>query len=585
MPFRVATAIAKRTYPFSPNGRFEMLSSTWTDVDTGDLGLCYGLDHTPAKYVHVDYTYRTVFGPLFSHTAHVYACTDENMSHAFTRLTNCKDGNPNFHEQLRQAQFNFVTSPELRRYADLLYRKYDTLMMDEDVDYRRLCYIYAIHPKRAERVAAYIRASEDGTWFSRPRTIKVKFKKDEFAKPGKNPRAIADLGTLACIRAGSFAEKVKKAMAKIFSDDVFYASASSTSVLHECFRRLVHDDFFFCFSSDDSSIGCQLADGRLIANMDISSCDGSHTGELFSWMRRTVPHRYRSEFDEAISQLTGILTLESVQKPKDKHSTKYRVTEPTLFSGSVLTTLTNNYANVLIAYAIKRYLAENPYCTIKQFVDAIPGITRSTGYVVTIDVCRTPADLQFLKHSPNRDLMPCLNLGVILRAMGQCKGDIPLKKKNKKEGVVERGQRFGASVLKGMEPTGKSSIFFALKRKLGDAESTPHGFREYATADSSGNYCFDDVDIMDRYQCSSSDINDLVELIRKSPTNVIIRTPLTDSILNKDYGYAPSLEDTYLQPGDDCTISGEEWLRVASLRERERDETTIGTPIQANRLT
>jgi len=130
----------------------------------------------------------------------------------------------------------------------------------------------------------------------------------------------------------------------------------------------------------------------------------------------------------------------------------------TLFSGSVLTTLVNNVANLLIA----RSVYERRCTTCAEIVAAAADV----GYVVTMDECDKFENMQFLKHSPfvNDDgvVLPFVNLGVLLRSLGQCNGDLP---GTRNDDLRSRAQKFTSGYLNCFRYSGQSALFRALACK------------------------------------------------------------------------------------------------------------------------
>jgi hypothetical protein len=119
---------------------------------------------------------------------------------------------------------------------------------------------------------------------------------------------------------------------------------------------------------------------------------------------------------------------------------------PRLYSGSTITTLINNLANILICKSI----VDSP--TLRGPRD-IALAAAQVGYILTCEPCHQAQDIQFLKHSPAYDtegnLCAMLNIGVLLRASGTCRGELPGKSKIPLE---TRAMTFQLSLLKGMYP-------------------------------------------------------------------------------------------------------------------------------------
>jgi hypothetical protein len=139
--------------------------------------------------------------------------------------------------------------------------------------------------------------------------------------------------------------------------------------------------------------------------------------------------------------------------------------EASLYSGSCLTTLINCLANILIGMAIAD--CEFPeVCDPFIVTDILRASILETGYIVTMDYCEYDEDLQFLKHSPilttSGHYQPMLNLGVLLRASGSCKGDVPGR-----GDLSTRFRDFQASLLQGMYPRSHCLVVDNMKRACG----------------------------------------------------------------------------------------------------------------------
>lgn len=325
------------------------------------------------------------------------------------------------------------------------------------------------HQKKELRIAARqdlmaLNLYFDKTWMLPRRLTEYKLKTMEVAKPGKIPRLIGDLGVHASLQGFRLTSFMKKAMANniihINGGTIQFCPTPDPFCLQEVFEKLINPPgrFYFVLFSDDSCLAYRLGDKILRFNIDISSCDASHTEFLFGMLRSLFPVNLQSEVDQLIAQCRAPITIHDRNNKKRKVTLKPKT--PRLYSGSTLTTTINNVANITIAHSIST-------CEITCANDIIKAAAR-TGYIVTCEDCDDWHKLQFLKHSPVRCsqgvIRPLLNIGVLLRLSGRCKGDLPGSKNTPLEA---RARAFQASLLHGAYPKASFTLIDRLKAKAG----------------------------------------------------------------------------------------------------------------------
>lgn len=414
-----------------------------------------------------DGTYKSVFGPCFDHTGVMYC----NCNHCFRlgsrRMLAAIKNNPLLALILSRKQSTFVAthSRTLRRYKEAI------LFNWPDIDnYRTSARIHHSdpHQKRMLRINAWIDASFDGmaetsTWLRNDR-LEYKMKKAELAKFGKKPRGIGDLGVLASLMGFFITMHLKYSTAKAeFSHNgiefVFCPKPATTS-LREVFDNLLNPKargYFVCFS-DDACIAIRLPDGTYFrANLDISSCDASHSNAIFAVFRYLCPDKECA--DGLLRQCKADFAIYSIDEYGKKARTKcvFRPHKYMLYSGSTITTILNVYANFLIFLAIAELPEERITSQMMQRAAA------RAGYIITVTQAEKFEHIQFLKHSPALDVrgrwQPLLNFGVLLRSSGRCNGDIPGR------GTYEdRAIYFQSSLLRGMYPRVSTPFIDNMKR-------------------------------------------------------------------------------------------------------------------------
>lgn len=375
--------------------------------------------------------YHTLCGPVVSCAAQVYDLTSNNTALALTRLTGCREPKLfGWCERLYEQQFTALTNMD---FIQPLLQYLNTLRAScawpafKGVLAEELEHYADTHPKKKERINAMVNMMKMGRPLgTRCRGGKVSGKlKIEIAKSGKVPRLYVNVGVEPSLVGAWLAKLLKTIMADnpwvTNSSYVKFVPTASYHDLKFAFDLLHHPQtpFTMLLFSDDASAAFMTPNGIQYADLDISSCDKSHGNELFTLLYQCVPVLFHAELTFVLDQLKAILEIRS---PDDwRVKVKLIPKHYTLYSGSVLTTVVNNLANLLIAHSISRSRATTP----KEVVDA----AASVGYIITYKKAPTIHQVQFLKHSPAYDksgiLQPVLNMGVFLRAIGLCSRDLP----------------------------------------------------------------------------------------------------------------------------------------------------------------
>jgi hypothetical protein len=327
------------------------------------------------------------------------------------------------------------------------------------------------HPKKALRIASMEDVLEHNILFKEvwnlPRKYALyKCKVFEVAKPGKTIRCIGDLGCPASLQGFRVTALTKAAMDAepiyINGGEIMFCKMPSHQMMTDVFTKLINPPgrFFFVYFSDDSCLSIRLADGSVLrCNLDISSCDASHTSSLFESFIQIHPKRVQKDVKGLVAQCKQSVTV--VDPNHIKFRKKRKVTlqpkSPRLYSGSTITTSINNLACILIGHSISSSTITNPR-------DVMAAALR-VGYIVTCEVCSDWHTLQFLKHSPVLDtkgnIQPLLNIGVILRMSGTAKGDFIGSREESIKTRVDRQQR---SLLQGAVPNARYTLIDNMKK-------------------------------------------------------------------------------------------------------------------------
>lgn len=313
------------------------------------------------------------------------------------------------------------------------------------------------HPKKIIRMQAMDELIQTSKIFETNWTDHVlyKMKKDEWAKPGKYPRMIGDLGvhaSLAGFRVTDFLKVAESYEPTIENEiEIQFIKSPQQNVLRDTFSKLLNPPLrgYFCYFSDDSCFSIKVGNAIYTFNIDISSCDASHTRAIFNALVEVTPDVAKTDIQTLVKQLETPILLRSVANPKNQ--VLLATTGPKLYSGSTLTTRINNLACQLIGKSLSETSFDG--CSSHDDIKTIIiQAAEQVGYQVTCEACPHYSQIQFLKHSPIFDsenlLQPFLNLGVLLRLSGVCKRDLPGR-----GDLRERARLFQHSLLMGVYPS------------------------------------------------------------------------------------------------------------------------------------
>jgi hypothetical protein len=500
---------------------------------------------TDDKEQHNDGSYRTVFGPSAAHNGVILADSDHNLKGGITRLTAARfPEEPGRHEELRMAQVDYITTPAISMFLRALQNQYSghpDFVNYADARTYALQHHGDTHAKRLLRLASYIEIQEAGEepshlWL---RSIKYKNKKDEIAKPGKPTRMIADLGVSASLQGFWLTKLLKQAMAtqpiRFDGIEMEFIAKPTPKALTAAFTKLLNPPgrMYFCYFSDDACLGIRVGTEVQTYNIDISKCDASHTGQLFEALVQMTPEKAQDDMRVLVDQCKEPIVITSTCDKSKK--VKLVPKEATLYSGSTITTVINNLANILIGFSIG--------CSEVLGPEDIHKAATVAGYVVTTELCEIPEDIQFLKYSPCRtttgEYAPLLNLGVIIRASGTCRGDLPGK-----GDLAVRAQRFQSALLQGAYPRSHLPFIDAMEAAAGDTDEASmkvvRKMFEYKVFDQGPELYFETDSAYLRYRLNAADYSDMRTFSEMSVGDTYCGS-IIDKILGKDYSLASAL--------------------------------------------
>lgn len=509
-------------------------------------------------FLKLDGSYHTAFGFGASHNGEVFGNTDPNVRLAATRLFKSRLPTiPGFEPYMHQRQHQFISThqPFFTNLANTYashFEEYSTAV------YEAVEHHGDPHPKAALRIAAWkdlleFNFSDDGLWYLPGKGTLYKMKIFEVAKPGKPPRMIGDLGVHASLQGFRITKFLKHAMAhepiEYEGGLIEFCPKPDPASLARVFAHLIDPPgkFYFVYFSDDSCVAIRTPDGVKRYNVDISSCDASHTESLFTLLNDLVPPLLREDVNDLVRQCRTPITIHS--KVNGKKSVTLTPHTPRLYSGSTLTTAINNLANICIGISIAEGDCRGP--------DDIVRAAARTGYIVTCDDATDWHKLQFLKHSPVLDtngvLRPLLNLGVLIRLSGTCKGDLPGKKTTP---LRVRGEAFQDSLLRGAHPHAEFNLLTNMRsRCTGATVATQRRVAQllaYKVCEDASYppYTVNDSEVFQRYELDDREIVEVNEGFGLCGFGEHYHSSGLHKIFQLDYGLSGK------EFGDDCIPSG-----------------------------
>jgi len=504
--------------------------------------VCFPKGPPPAVPESPDGVYRTVFGPSVPHNGITYCKCNDCVKIAMRRMTNCTDAKSDTalaDDAVRAAsQAHFTTDPALieiiREHVrqGLDYRDYESATQSA-IDHAG-----DVHPKRSVRLQALAELLTSGDigdelWL---KSVWYKLKTTEIAKFGKYPRMIGDLGVAASLQGFFVTALLKHAQAQSSLQHpgitIQFVKSPEQSAMSAAFAELMDPSTprFMVLFSDDSSISIRHADGSVtMYNMDIKSCDASHTPAIFQLLLDITPDDMKDEIRILIEQCK--LPIRVIDVNDKSNVVLLSPSGPRLYSGSTLTTILNNLANFCIGLAIAKSGA--------QTEDEIKQAALSVGYGVSLELCETYHNLQFLKHSPCYDtagqLRAVLNPGVMLRCIGSCHGDLPGR-----GAVRPRAEAFQRGVLNGLYPRTHFTFCENLKAAVQNAtiDEKMQLFVDKHACHSGGDesYTIADEELYRRYDLTPLEIAELNAMSVDAGFEVSLSSSGLDKILQADYG-------------------------------------------------
>jgi len=472
--------------------------------------------------------------PMFHHIGVIYADNSLNTALSLNRLLSKRESEYDYNDKQRNFYRTSIPLRELinslRKHIRNYFLPVLTYTQQELITY----YANMPHIKKKLRLMMLEELHNIGVIDSPERfvtSVMYFMKTGEWAKFAKVPRGICDLKRGALI-VGFVAIILKEALATYESNMFKVVTKLNLTELKVDFKNLwtEHKQSFVLLFSDDSCVNYTHNGIRFCGDADISSCDASHTEvpfEILEELTRDLGH-LTVMVDESISQCRLPLKIQLNMKDGEKRKYSLLPRHPVLYSGSGLTTIINDIANLMIAVRLRENECSNVICDNLYMWSAY-----EVGYKVTFSQAHYPSQLSFLKHFPdNSTFEPCLCLGVLMRSHGVCNTELPGK------GSLEnRINPFVSSVLAGMKYSGDHILY----RALCDAHNVANSpiFLNYMIEESYDSRSYNppiSIDsICTRYNISSGSIYDTIDLYKYAERGDVIRTEFTVAVMNCDY--------------------------------------------------
>lgn len=482
--------------------------------------------------------YKFHIGPSFYNGMCYWRCDERGLFGSFCRLA-CKrfldkDPTGGMHDLYADNQRTYFTNTNLKHITQYFIKELDIRHGEDDIEEQRKEWVYAAHPKKKERVSAYEKLLKSGnSYLGYVKEVEYVSKSQEWLPCDKYLRGTGNLGVVSAIAGGYLATHIKNFMKEEIVFDC--VRAQFVTVLHEevehAFEQLGdNSDCYIAYFSDDSIISARCRDGYLMANLDVSQCDGSMGAEFLEVVKECISiGNWSVDVEELFRQLRLPMRLRS---PYNKSESMLLTNTTTvLYSGSTLTTICNNFVHVFIAHEYSKvYSCANSVIENKV---AYEEVAKKLGFLVKVQIAARLCDYQFLKLSPVSETY-IVNIACHLRGFGFSKGDIPGKRKNLS--IYEVGCRFMASIVQGRLNWGNTSLLQAFIRKYQHLFSTSRQegtIRDDLTRPV-GRY-IQDHEWLERYDVTEAEYADFLSLFCKSDVGDCLHHVFIDKVMAKDY--------------------------------------------------
>jgi len=246
-----------------------------------------------------------------------------------------------------------------------------------------------------------------------------KFKPGEISKFGKAGRIIVDCGVAASLQTVPWACYVKHAMDQV----EFRYKGCSCVFTNSPSPEVVRDLLLSTWKSSDRIRLIFFSDDNVLSiNGDIYNGDFATNDGTKFWEFQDLALRAQQCPDKIHSIILGQTRLPiRLISCDDRHTVLFRSLAGYLPSGRGDTTNMNNMAQMAGFIALVDSVAQSSHDIVKVY--------ETVGHKISLESCARLCDMQFLKMSlvTDTDGLPqaVVNPGVVLRASGTCRGDLP----------------------------------------------------------------------------------------------------------------------------------------------------------------
>jgi len=494
--------------------------------------------------------YRSVFGPFFPlPDAHLPGNGPEEYRTLIGRMIALRaPERPGYSVQLANNQMRAMRV--LRTRIGLFKRHFETHMHRESYEVAYPAWLHQPHAKRKLRERTAEEAKRmGGNECDDHKPVQYKAKNGEILGPNKK-RGIGDLGAMRTDATAYIMDSIKQAWDVPFvigNAHIEFVKAADKTRLAEVFERLLepgYNKFVFAYHSDDSCVGARCKDGTVNFNGDIKACDGSHRTCIFDALEKFLsvthglPNIHVDALTRAFKYLRSKLVLRYHKDPKQK--VVYEFFTMRLYSGSTLTTIINNFANLLIALELERLVPNPCEVTMEEFKLAYVTAGENVGYILKQFTCSRPEQIQFLKHSPSYvagQVVPWMNLGTYVRGFGTFDGDLPHKRRQYRAAAAA----FVSGVVRSRLNWGNHAFNDAFHHLIIEDRPQKPRINRVFEADrvkslGVANLRVPIEALASRYSCEPSELEELCHYIGRAELGDVVWLPIVSRIYAMDYG-------------------------------------------------
>lgn len=330
--------------------------------------------------------------------------------------------------------------------------------------------------------------------------------------------------------------------------------------------RYLEDYLFVALHSDDSIMVGNINGRSVMCNNDISSNDSGQDAPAFFGMS-ILQGRLSEKLSEGLLDLALLPIV--IRSPTSEAKLKIQFNKPLEPSGHANTSCWNHLGTYNASLCIFHELVT----TLNSLEQCVKEGAAAVGHVMTCDVCECIEDLQFLKFSPvecDGKYVMSANLGRLFRRLGMIDNDMT----HLQLGVdlldfrvmtpEERMNRFWSGVLKGYKNEPSNIILDALRTRFDSSRfvvtesalqllqnEQVDSYYSHSRTAKEGD-CTESV--MRRYRLSSSEVDELVALIRDLTVGQRFKLTSVAKFFAKDYGVGtikePLVHQAIGTPGD-----------------------------------